>query len=238
MQFTCECGDPLEVVESGMYTCEKCHRRYFLIAAPFEVFNSYDQYLLRRKDPQMEKICSETAMKRLLVYIYNDFMSINITSLTKRGYYDIHTIAPGISDYLKNRYLLYYLAPFHPMAQANIPSLDQLIYLIKEYLTHRFEPLIVSVIPNTNWKALLDSLESSTDFLTKLPHYLHSILIVGINARYDTLYVHDQKAFEPLMDTKFQEIHQRADYRIILKETGAEEFQNANYQKWVPQSCQ
>jgi hypothetical protein len=231
--FQCMCGEePFEVEpEKTRYTCPKCGAAWFLLAVPFNVFNGHERFLLNKKAPEIQAICSEIAAKRLLVFFRPNLISaVDINRyLQKRGCYDIHTICKCINYSLnmENAYQLFYRNPF--VAYENF-LMGELPFFFN-YMKDLQEPIIVSTVPKGNWarfKALIN--EASPKPITEiLREVLHTIMITGFritnNPGDSILCIHnyisntpieEQKPFSLLDLDQFAYAHIWADFRTIL----------------------
>jgi hypothetical protein len=231
--FHCECGgEPFEVLsKNSRYTCPKCSATWFLLSVPFDVFNDHERHLLAGGDRNMQAICSEIAAKRLLVFLYPNWISqVDINSyLQKRNCYDIHTISKCINFTLhaENRYKLFYRDPF--VAYNNF-IMGELPFFFT-YMKELHEPIIVSTVPKGNWARFKSLIEErpARPIMEILKEVLHTIMITGfkitndpsdsilcIHNYYSNVPIEEQKPFSLLDLDMFGYAHIWADFRTIL----------------------
>lgn len=228
LPFYCDCGgEPLQVIpEQQDYLCPRCRTQYFLLYVPFDVLNLHEKFLIKRASPQMQAICSEVAIKRLMAYFDRSLISkVDVQFLQSQECVDIHTISKCLNYTLKVSepgYVLMYRRPI----TTQVMTLSQMEPLILRYLMMIREPLIVSVIPKGNWQHLMDSLDKGKSFGELYAEALHTVLITGfsmtgmmklcVHDHINNLSIEEQRPYRILPYDRFEYAHTLADFRCIL----------------------
>jgi len=156
--------------------------------------------------------CSERCAAMYIRYKTNSEYKVTPQEMREQGCEVIDSISSCIEkDVSKNlnRKIKYILIKSFLEFSVQFLSIESLIYTIKKFIDNK-EPLIASIIPDTNWARYL--IEDGS-----IEEYYHSIMVVGYITGTKTILVHDQRAFEMWDLDDFITKSARTDHRFVIR---------------------
>ena len=147
-------------------------------------------------------MCSENVLSMFLAF---KGIRISPEELRERGCNAISTITKCLTAELNQEYLLVETTREFQTQMMH----SEFANFIKHYIDNQ-EPIIASIIPDTNWELYLKERKD-------IPHYFHSILIVGYIPHSDFIFSHDQAPFEEWSFQDFLKRSARTNFLFVIR---------------------
>lgn len=153
-------------------------------------------------------MCSENCASMFLAY---KNIKIAPEQLHDVGCESIHTIHKCLSKQLKTPYLI--------VTRSSMLQKAELLVLIKFFIEND-EPLIMSVIPETNYSEYMRQRNLTTFLEEKDPieHYFHTILIVGYLRGTEEVLIHDQAPYERIILYSLLRYSVRTKHILVIRQ--------------------
>lgn len=157
-------------------------------------------------------MCSENTVSMYLAYYKKKISPETIQNyIGEMSCYHIFSIHKCLSKILKDKYIVIKSNLKFTTIGVRFTNIVAVKYTIQKFIDNK-EPLIASIIPDTNWADYLSNPNKD------IQEFYHTILIVGYIKGTQTILKHDQGPFEKMDLYDFIRQSARTNHVFVIKE--------------------